>query len=317
MLLETIPMGMPSYEQLMLPLLKLLADGKERRVIEVEAMLADSLGLTVEERLARTPTGTKTVLYDRVAWAKTYLAQAGLIDSPRRGVHRISESGMKLLKTNPKELDTKFLKARYPGMQAFLERSKQSGKQNVVDGVAEAETGSKESPENLIAGAQSQLRALLVGDLLSQLQKITPEQFERLVVKLLVRLGYGESEASIIRATGYSNDGGIDGVIQEDKLGLDMLYVQAKRYKDGSNIGREAIQQFVGALHGVGANRGVFITRSDFKQTALDYVKGLGVKVVLINGEKLANLMIDYNLGVSITSTVEIKKTDGDFFDEL
>jgi restriction system protein len=309
-------MAIPTYEQLMLPLLKLLADGKERRVMEVTGILGETLGLSKEELQLRTRSGNKTVLYDRVAWAKTYLGQAGLIDAPRRGVHKISAAGLKLLKSNPKVVDTKFLKANYPGLKAFVDRSRQDAKAESGTGSSDIEQGLPESPEELIANAQSQLRAVLVGDILSQLQKLTPGQFELLVVKLLVRLGYGESEASIIRATGYSGDGGIDGIIQEDKLGLDMLYVQAKRYTD-AKIGRTAIQEFVGALHGARARRGVFFTRTDFAQTATDYAHGLEMKVALINGERLAGLMIEYNLGVSTTSTIAIKKLDGDFFDEL
>jgi restriction system protein len=304
-------MAVPDFQSILLPLLKLSADGKEHTVPETEEKLADILNLTKEDREEMLPSGTQRRFVNRLAWTKVHLSKAGLIMSPRRSVYKITQRGLDALKENPDKINMGYLK-QFEEYREFIKPTK--GKDNAdsdIGPLAESLTTPRETLEN----AYQVLRKELVQDILEKVKQATPRYFEEIVVELLVRMGYGGTVKDAGQATQYTNDEGVDGVIKEDKLGLDVIYIQAKRYKDIA-IGRPEIQAFVGALDGKHANKGIFLTTSRFADTAFAYVKSISKKVVLIDGEQLANYMIDYNLGVSTTAVFELKKIDNDYFGE-
>lgn len=301
-------MAIPDFQTLMLPLLKVVADGREYCLRDVVELLAQGFQLTDEERQQLLPSGRYPTFDNRIAWAKTYLKKAGLIDQPRRAYFQITERGREVLKSSPVSINMKFLE-KFPEYVAFKESSEQveSQQQMVQPSSAQSET-----PEELIESGAKTIRKELAGEILQRVKGCSPAFFERLVVELLVSMGYGGTRQDAGRAIGRSGDEGIDGVIHEDRLGLDMIYLQAKRWE--GVVGRPEIQKFVGALQGQRAKKGVFITTSDFTKEAVEYVRNIDNKVVLINGSFLANLMIDHNVGVSLAATYEIKKIDSDYF---
>lgn len=258
------------------------------------------------------PSGKQGVLHNRVHWAKFYMSKAGLIDSPRRGVFVASEAGNALLATNPKRIDVELLKT-YPSFIEFYEKSG-TGKSKDEDEATDKAATSTVTPEEQIDAASSILRKALKADLLTRVHKQTPAFFEHLIVELLVAMGYGGSHQDAARSLGKSGDGGIDGIIDEDRLGLDRIYVQAKRYSPEQTIGRPAIQGFVGSLVGFGASKGVFVATCSFSKQALDYVENLPQRVILIDGERLADLMIEFGIGVRLSRAIEVKRLDEDFF---
>ncbi len=303
-------MAIPDYQSLMLPLLSLAADEQEHSVREARERLAADLGLTDEERSELLPSGRQPVFDNRVAWAKTYLQQAGLLSAPRRAHFQITERGQRILAEEPTAIDTKLLD-RFPEFVEF----RTAGKKNGDDvGVVAAEACESATPEEMLETAHQRIRGDLAGELLKRIKVEPPAFFERLVVELLVKMGYGGSRKEAGKALGKSGDGGIDGIINEDRLGLDTIYLQAKRWE--GTVGRPEIQKFVGALHGKRARKGVFITTSNYSAEARDYVVHLDPKVVLIDGAELAELMIDFGLGVTTTATYEVKRVDSDYFGE-
>ncbi|MCA1956408.1 restriction endonuclease [Zymomonas sp.] len=304
-------MAVPSFSELMLPVLRFAASGK-KRMAETEMAIANELGLSAEDREAMLPSGRERLLYNRVSWAKTYLAQAGLLDIPARGQFMISKEGKALLRRNPPEITVATLK-QYPSFIDYCNRSyksnprENSGQIVVQDPV----TG---TPEERIDAAHEELQNELRTDILNQIAEKNPSFFEQLIVDLMVAMGYGGNHEDAARRIGGTGDGGVDGVINEDRLGIDCIYVQAKRYASHVSVGRPEIQAFVGSLVGHRATKGVFVTTSSFSAPALEYVEHLPQRVILINGEKLANLMIEHNVGVRTSRRIEIKRVDLDFF---
>ncbi|GAB6083664.1 restriction endonuclease [Desulfuromonas carbonis] len=303
-------MAIPNYQTLMLPLLSFAADGQEHSVREAREHLAADLGLSDEERAELLPSGRQSVFDNRVAWAKTYLQRAGLLSAPRRAHFQITDRGRQVLAENPASIDTKLLD-RFPEFVEFRASGRKNGDEAAV---ATGESCETATPEEMLESAHQRIRGDLATELLRRVKAEPPAFFERLVVELLVRMGYGGSRKEAGRALGRSGDEGIDGIINEDRLGLDTIYLQAKRW-DGT-VGRPEIQKFVGALHGKRARKGVFITTSGYSAEARDYVAHLDPKVVLIDGAELAELMIDFGLGVTTTATYEIKRVDSDYFGE-
>ncbi len=303
-------MAIPDFQSVMLPLVKVLGDGQERTMREVTDLLAESFHLTDQEREQLLPSGQQSLFNNRVGWAKSHLKAAGLLENPIRGRVRISDLGRQVLAEKPPAINMKFLK-RFPAYCDFI------GKSAPHDEAVAGETALVEesrTPLELIDAAYTSLRQATAEDLLSKLKACSPPFFESVVVRLLMAMGYG-GVAGHGTVTGKSGDGGIDGVIKQDKLGLDVVCIQAKRW-DGA-VGRPIIQGFVGSMDHVRARKGVILTTSTFTKDAVDYVDRIeGKKVVLINGDQLADLMIDHGLGVTTTKTYEIREVSNDFFDE-
>lgn len=291
----------------MLPLLLHCADGKEHSKRDAVPALAKEFGLTVDELAELLPTGRQSRFDNRVGWAKSYLKQAGLLEITGRGVFKISQRGLDVLRKNPSKVDMKFLE-QFPEYVAFRE----SGKQ---EDISRPQTKSAEAtPEELLEAGYRQLRNALAVDLLQQIKSASPVFFERLVVELLLKMGYGGTREDAGQVVGKSGDGGIDGIINEDRLGLDVIYIQAKRWD--SDVGSSEIRNFIGALSVHKARKGVFITTAGFNKNARDTASRVDSKIVLIDGPMLADLMIDFNLGVSAVTSYEIKRIDSDYFTE-
>jgi restriction system protein len=307
-------MPIPNYQALMLPLLKLAENREEFSLKEAVAILSDQLMLSEEERTELLPSGQQTVILNRVGWARTYLKKAGLLESPKRGVLIITPRAQELLKTKPIKVDNRLLK-QFPEFSDFINFKREDGESNVNSEIIQ-ETEAQ-TPEEIIDSAYQKIRKLLAQEIMDTVRSLSPSFFERLVVELLVKMGYGGSMKDAGKAVGKTNDEGIDGTIKEDKLGLDIIYIQAKRWQAGNTVGRPELQRFVGALAGQGAKKGIFITTSSFTKDALNYMPRNETKIVLIDGEELAQLMIDYNLGVSLQRVYEIKRLDGDYFEEI
>jgi restriction system protein len=293
----------------MLPLLALASDGAEHSVSEAVERLSGEFKLTKAERDELLPSGTQFVIANRVGWARTYLKKAGLIADPRRSHFQITDRGRELLKTKPQSIGTRDLKQ----FEEFNEFQRKSKAKEVPDGPGD-DCASYSTPDEALAYGYQKLTENLADELLGKIMACSPSFFERLVVELLVKMGYGGSLKEAASIVGKSGDSGIDGIIKEDKLGLDAIYIQAKRWE--GVVGRPEIQKFAGALLGQKAHKGIFITTSGFTKDALDYAKGIDAKIVLIDGETLTSLMIDHNLGISTVQTYEIKRVDSDYFEE-
>ena len=305
-------MAIPDFQTLMLPLLKVLADKQEHGMREVTTLLSEQFQLTEDERNLSSEISGQGVMYNRTAWAKTYLKRAGLVEQPRRGFFKISEKGENVLNSPPSSINLKFLE-QFPEYIAARDNQSQL---EISPQPIEATAIKSATPDELIASGVKSIRDNLVSEILQQTRIGTPFFFEKLVVNLFVKMGYGGAQIGSAWVTGRSGDGGIDGVIHEDKLGLDVIYIQAKRWKEGNTVGGPDMQQFVGALATRKAKKGIFVTASEFTRAAREVVSQLGhePRVVLIDGIMLANLMIDYNVGVTIAETYEIKKIDSDYF---
>jgi restriction system protein len=299
-------MPIPDYQTLMLPLLRCFADGKEHSIQDLVNTLAREFSLSPEELRELLPSGKQTVFYSRVGWAKTYLAKAKLIDKVRRSHYVMTSRGREVLNENPPEIKNEFL-AQFPEFTEFRRREAQKEAQSEKEIYREEKT-----PEEVLEEAYAELRENLAQELLDIVRKSTPAFFERLVVELLVRMGYGGSHREAARAVGQVGDEGIDGIIDQDRLGLDTIYIQAKKWDQC--VGRPEIQKFVGALAGKRAKKGVFITTSSFSQEAVRYVSTIEAKIVLIDGKRLAELMIDYGVGVTPVTTYQLKRVDSDYF---
>lgn len=310
-------MAIPDYQSLMLPVLRLAAEG-ETRVPDAAENLADQLGLSIAEREEMLPSGRQRIFHNRIHWAKFYMTKAGLIDSPARGRFVASPAGRALLATNPAGINVDTLKT-YPSFAEFYASSTSGTGSTDAASAAAGETidaSTSATPEEQIDAAQAVLHQALKADLLQRILAQSPAFFERAIVDLLVGMGYGGSHENAARRLGKSGDGGIDGVIDEDRLGLDRIYVQAKRYASHVSVGRPEVQGFLGSLVGVGAAKGVFVTTSSFSAPANDFVRHLPQRIVLIDGDRLADLMIEHGVGVRIARTVEVKRLDEDFFVE-
>ena len=300
----------PDYQKLMLPLLKLTAEGREHKYRDLVESLADEFHLSDNERNEMLPSGNQPLFHNRVGWAKIYLKKAGLLDSPKRATFVITELGKQTIERNLDRIDNHYL-SQFPSFQEFINRS-----HNVVESNEEAvlETMENQTPEESLEKSYQSIRESLAFELLCKIIELSPVFFERLVVDLLVKMGYGGSMKDAGKAIGKSGDEGIDGTIKEDKLGLDIIYIQAKRWKPGNVVGRPELQKFVGALAGQGAKKGIFITTSGFTHDAMSYTPRNETKIVLIDGEQLSQLMIDYNIGCATQQIYEVKKIDSDYF---
>ena len=303
----------PDYQSLMLPLLKIVSDGREHKYRDLIEELAVEFQLTDEERKELLASGTQAIFDNRVGWAKTYLKKAGLIDSPKRAMVVITDLGLDILNTNPEKIDAKFLR-QFPSFLEFQNASRTENEETEIETIPKDTI--EQTPEETLDLAYRRIRKALAAELLNKVVDLSPAFFERLVVELLVKMGYGGSLKDAGKAMGKSGDEGIDGTIKEDKLGLDIIYIQAKRWKPGNVVGRPELQKFVGALAGQGAKKGIFITTSNFTKEALEYSPRNETKIVLIDGGHLAQLMIDYNLGCTTQQTYELKKVDSDYFGE-
>ncbi|MCO6456826.1 MAG: restriction endonuclease [Pirellulaceae bacterium] len=303
-------MAIPDFQSLFLPLLQFLSDGQEHSLRDATEALADTFNLTEGERQELIPSGTNRQIVNRVGWAKTYLKEAGLLESVRRGVIRITHVGQQLLTENPVRIDMKFLE-RYPAFVQFRDRGKRGlGKQDVQVTTEEA----TKTPEELMDASYALLREALADELLQQVKVSSDSFFEHLVVKLLVAMGYGGSIEDAGKAVGKTGDGGIDGVIKEDRLGLDVVVIQAKKWSD-NQVGRPAVQAFAGSMEAYRASKGVFIATTTFSEPAREYVKQIQRRIVLIDGPTLAGLMIDFDIGVTGYRSYVLKRLDSDFFE--
>lgn len=302
-------MPIPDYQTLMLPLLKEISDQKNYRLDDVVEKFSNKFNLSAFERSQLLPSGVSTVIKNRTGWARSYLKQAGLIAYPQRGIFTITEKGLDVLKSSPSRIDVKFL-MQFPDFVAFRSRTH---KNNETTEQAES-TVNDLTPQEAIESAYERIQSSIAQELLQKIKTASSQFFERLVVDLLLAMGYGGSLKEAGKVIGKSGDGGIDGVINEDKLGLDIIYIQAKRW--GNIVGRPEIQKFAGALQGVRARKGVFITTSDFTSDARNYTTNLDTKIVLVDGEMLSNLMIEHNVGVSTERRLDLKRIDEDYFIE-
>jgi restriction system protein len=303
-------MPVPGHQTLMRPLLEILSDGQEHVIRETYTQLADRFQLTEADRQELIPSGTQSLLHNRIGWAKTYLLKGGLLQSPRRGVILITDRGRQALAEN-QQIDNRYLR-QFPEFVDFTRGSGDEGGPEHPQ--AAAPPAVERTPEELIETGYRHVQTALASDLLERVKACSAEFFERLVVELLVKMGYGGSRADAGRALGRSGDGGIDGMIKEDRLGLDVIYLQAKRWEN--TVGRPDIQQFAGALQGQRARKGVFITTSAFSAEARTYAAMIDSRIVLIDGTELAQLMITHGVGVTPVAVYQLKRVDSDYFTE-
>jgi len=299
-------MAVPDYESIMLPLLKITGDGQEHTRTEVVDALALQMGLSDDERAELLPSGTEPKFDNRVGWARTYLKKAGLLEYTGRARFRITGRGHEVLATNPLAINRRFLE-QFPEFREF-QRATREDNRPLVEETEERHL----TPEETLEASYQSLRGALAQELLERSKQCSPHFFEKLVIDLLIAMGYGGSRKDAGQAIGRSGDGGIDGIIKEDKLGLDVVYVQAKRW-DGV-VGRPVVQGFAGSLEGQRARKGVLITTSQFSQEAREFVSKIEKKIVLIDGEQLAQFMIDHGVGVTEVASYTVKRMDLDYF---
>lgn len=303
-------MPIPDYQTLMLPLLRFASDSNDHTTCEAVDVLATEFQLTPDERAQLLASGQQAIFNNRIGWANSYLKKAGLLESPRRGALRITARGKQILGDNPSRIDVKFLE-RFPEFIEFRNASRSSRDTAIAESVT---ASTEQTPEEALELAHQSIRLSLAQDILSRILLCSPAFFERLVVELLVKMGYGGSRRDAGERIGKSGDGGIDGIIKEDRLGLDTIYIQAKRWQ--GTVGRPEIQKFVGALQGQRAKKGVFISTSSYTAEAIDYASRIDTKVVLIDGQHLADLMMDFDVGVSVSAAYMVKRIDSDYFEE-
>jgi restriction system protein len=307
-------MAVPGYQEFMLPLLKLASDGQEHKITDAIDALADQFGVGEQDREIMLPSGTQTRLYNRVTWALTYLTKSLLLEKSARGRFKIAPRGVDALKKNPSRIDNAFL-TQFDEFRAFKQKKTKSA--TVVTATHEDgdEVEASLTPLERVEGGYNELREALADELLSRVRVMKPKAFEQLVVDVLVAMGYGGSQLDAAQVVGKSGDGGIDGVIKEDRLGLDMVYVQAKRHTN--DVGPGAIREFVGSLGEHKATKGVFITCGGFTSGATDAAAKAHHRIVLIDGDQLAEYMIDNGVGVADYKAYTVKKLDSDYFGEL
>ncbi|MBP6739103.1 MAG: restriction endonuclease [Leptospiraceae bacterium] len=301
-------MAIPDFQSIMLPVLKFLGDKKDYQSKEIKDYICKEFKLTEEELNQKLPSSNSIPLIsNRVAWAEAHMKMAGLIENPKRGTYRITKDGLAVLKNPPETINIKFLNT----FDAYKQK-REDWKNKESDDSHDIQEENSLTPDEMVEIGHKKIKNELSTELLLRVKETSPKFFENLVIELLIKMGYGGSLEERGSVVGKSGDEGIDGVIKEDKLGLDIIYIQAKKWE--GNVGRPEIQKFVGALQGQRAKKGIFITTSSFNENAYEYVSKIDIKVVLINGEELANLMIDYNVGVALKRNYEIKKIDTDFF---
>lgn len=301
-------MAIPDFQSIMLPLLKFCADGKEHTNRDSLDALAQEFGLTAEEQKELLPSGQQCVIDNRVAWARAHMKMADLVENTRRGVFRITGRGQEVLKQNPQQINLRFLR-QFPEYEAAREKHKENRRQESSSDVDEQQN---KTPAEQLEEAYQTLRENLASEILAQLKSSSPIFFEKVVVEVLVKMGYGGSRKDAGQAIGRSGDEGIDGIIKEDRLGLDIIYIQAKKWDN--SISRPEIQKFAGALQGKRARKGIFITTSDFSQSAHEYVATIDSKIILIDGQQLAQHMMDFGVGVATDAVYELKRLDSDYF---
>lgn len=299
-------MSIPDYQACMLPILEMISDGQEHRMADLTRSIADRFELSESERAELLPSGAQTIIANRVAWAKAYLKKAGLLANPGRGIVTITTAGKELLATKPPRI-TKELLQQYPSFNEFLKRELSSDSPS-------PKPEEFSTPEETIDAAFNELNSALADELLEKIRNCSPRFFEQLVVDLLVAMGYGGSLKDAGQAIGKSGDGGIDGIIKEDKLGLDVVCLQAKRWSQA--VGRPEVQAFAGSMEEVRAKKGVLITTSTFSKEAEDYVQRIERKIVLLDGKSLTRLMIEHGVGVETVRTFAIKKVNFDYFED-
>jgi len=305
-------MAIPDYQSLMLPVLSASLNG-ERRIGDVVKSLAEELGLSPEERAQLLPSGAQTLFANRVHWAKTYLGKAGLIEATRRGYFKITPRGQKVIAAKPARIDNDFL-SQFEEFEKFRRRSIQETAEDQHAAAPEF-VNQTQTPDETMRAAHRQIDASLAQELLDRIRSAPPDFFERLIVNLLLSMGFGGSVADAGRALGRTGDDGVDGVIDQDALGLDRIYIQAKRYALGNNIGSGAIRDFFGSLDRHKASKGLFVTTSLFSPSAVETAQFLSKRIVLIDGEQLTKLMIRHNVGCRVEDTLQIKRIDEDFFE--
>jgi restriction system protein len=305
-------MAIPDYETVMLPLMQFASDGKEHSIDELTKHLSDLFKLSPEEREQRIPSGQSTYIKNRTGWARTYLKKAGLLSSPKRGAVQITDRGREVLAQKPERINRALLE-QFSEFREFQQKTAPQVNIEVNSPVAP----DTETPEETIERSYTELRSQLADELLEQIKSCSSDFFDRLVVDVIVAMGYGGSHRDAAKATQRSNDGGIDGIIKQDRLGLDTIYIQAKKWDESRPIHRPEIQKFAGALQGVRARKGIFITTSSFSEGAREYVATIDSKIVLIDGTELAQLMIDHGIGVTPHQTYEIKRLDSDYFEQV
>jgi restriction system protein len=304
-------MPIPDFQSFMLPVLALASDQRVHSLEEAREVLAAQFALTPEERNELLPSGRQRRFDNRVAWAKSFLDKARLLDTPRRAHFQITDRGRQLLVENPKRIDIPLLE-RYEEFREF--RAVQPKPPGGTGAERHPPSDQTSTPEELLEQAYQSIRADLATEVLSRVKSGSSQFFENLVVELLLKMGYGGDRAEAGKAIGGVGDEGIDGIISEDRLGLDTIYIQAKRWE--GTVGRPEIQKFVGALHGKRARKGVFITTGTFSTDARDYVSHIEPRVVLIEGRELANYMLDLDLGVTPKATYQVKRIDSDYFND-
>lgn len=298
-------MAVPKYYEMYKSFLKVLIDGKIHSMQEEKQQVISDFNLSEEQTTELLPSGRQSIFDNRIGWCRTYLKKAGLIESPSRGQYRITDSGIKVYNEN--EVVNDYVLRQFP---AFL---KFKGEDNHKDKEVIESKSDEETPQETLDRVFKELNLSLANELLAEICKMDPYRFETLVVELLIKMGYGRLQYGS-QATKKSGDEGIDGIVTADKLGFDSIYIQAKRFKDNT-VGRPDIQKFVGALAGQGAQKGIFITTSSYTKEAIEFVeKNLNYKIVLIDGTRLAELMIEYELGVSTQYTYHVKQIDSDYF---
>lgn len=300
-------MAIPRFQEITLPLLRLSEDGNIWALADARQKLAEHFQLSQAEQEELLPSGRQARFTNRVAWAKVYLERGGLLSPPKRAHFQITERGRKVLSSPPEEISVNFL-SQYPEFQEFRNRSSRQENESEVD------SSESDTPEEVLESAYVTIRKNLASEILVRVKSCSPRFFEHLVIDLLLKMGYGRAGGGGGEHVGQSGDEGIDGIISEDRLGLEMVYLQAKRWE--GTVGRPEIQKFVGALHGKRARKGVFITTGTFSNDASTYVENIDPKVALIDGKQLAEYMIDFGLGVSLARSYEVKKVDSDYFEE-
>ncbi len=305
-------MPIPDFQGLMLPLLRHLGDGRERSNQETLEALAQEFGLSEQEREELLPSGRQPVFTNRVAWAKVHMKAAQLIESPRRGIYKITPRGLEILRRNPQRVDLRLLRS-FPEYQEWRAATPEAEADKPAASAVVLKDEDTLTPEEHLEYGYQKLREDLASELLRRVKQSSPAFFERLVIDLLVAMGYGGSQRDAARTLGKSGDGGVDGVIKEDRLGLDVIYVQAKRW-DGT-VGRPEVQKFAGALQGQRAKKGVFITTGEFSKDAENYAASIDSQIILIDGSRLAALMIDYGVGVTHVASYDVRRIDSDYFE--
>jgi restriction system protein len=299
-------MAIPDYQTIMLPLLKLVKKHGDITLSKAITIIADQFNLTELERRQVLSSGKQAVISSRVSWANTYLKKAGLLFSPQRGILSLTEQGKIVLSQDLEAINVEYLE-QFPDFAAFKNAARQKSKPHI-------ENKNLETPEEILEEAYFQIKEQALSDVLDKIKSCSPLFFENLVVDTIVKMGYGGSHKDAGQAIGRSGDEGIDGIINEDRLGLDVIYIQAKRWT--GNVSRPEIQKFAGALQGKRAKKGIFITTSDFTSEAREYAKNIDAKIILISGQQLVELMWEYGIGLSSAGTYELKKLDLDYFSE-